>query len=56
MAAKALYLIINLAGTGVFVWKMRAMGVLPLAASDWVSLLPDRTAVEHSSLGVPIAQ
>lgn len=52
--AKMLYGAINLAGTGVFLYKLRSMGLLPITSSDWVSLLPTRTPVEHSSLGMPL--
>jgi len=50
MAAKLLYLVVNLAGTGVFFYKLRSMGLLPITAADWISLLPTRTPIEYSSV------
>lgn len=55
MNAKLIFIALNLAGTGVFLWKLRGMGLLPITSSDWVSLLPDRTAVEHSALESPVS-
>jgi hypothetical protein len=55
MNAKLIFIALNLAGTGVFLWKLRGMGLLPVTSSDWVSLLPDRTAVEHSALESPVS-
>jgi hypothetical protein len=38
----------DLAGCGVFFWKLNAMGLMPLTSSDWLSLLPVRTQVDYS--------
>ncbi len=54
LPAKALFAALNVAGTCVFLWKLRAMGLLPITSSDWLALLPTRTHVEHSSLAVPM--
>jgi hypothetical protein len=34
----------NLLGLLVVLWKVRAMGLLPLTSADWVSLLPQRAS------------
>jgi len=39
----------DLAGCGVFFWKLHAMGLMPLTSSDWISLLPVRTQADYSS-------
>jgi hypothetical protein len=51
--AKALYTLINLGGLGIFLWKLRGMGLLPVTAGDWVTMLPTRTPVEYSAVGTP---
>jgi hypothetical protein len=53
--AKAVYLLINLAGVGFLAWKLRSMGLLPLTSADWVSLLPVRHATEWSSPAAPFS-
>ena len=40
--AKALFLLINAVGVGIFLYKLRSLGLLPLTSADWVSLLPRR--------------
>lgn len=46
---KAIYIGLNSVGTAILVWKLRAMGLLPVTSADWVSLLPPRHAAEHSA-------
>lgn len=46
---KLIYIALNLVGVGVFAWKVRAMGLLPVTSSDWVSLFPMRAPAEFSS-------
>jgi hypothetical protein len=55
LTAKLLYAAINLAGVGVFVWKIRGMGLLPVTSADWVSLLPARLPLEHSATAIPVS-
>lgn len=38
--AKLVYVSLNIVGLLVVLWKVRAMGILPLTSADWVSLLP----------------
>jgi hypothetical protein len=52
---KLIYAGLNLAGCGVFLWKLRGMGLLPLTSSDWLSMLPATTPLEHSALASPAA-
>jgi len=47
-AAKAIYVLINFVGVALFFWKLRAMGLLPITSSDWISLLPIRVQTEYS--------
>jgi len=49
-AAKALYVALNLIGLGIVVWKVKAMGLLPLTSADWVSLLPVKHIPDFASV------
>lgn len=51
---KLLYVLLNLAGVGVVAYKLRVMGLLPLTAADWVSLLPSRHPAEFSAGAQPL--
>eukprot|EP00457_Paulinella_chromatophora_P015885 gb/GEZN01016579.1/.p1 GENE.gb/GEZN01016579.1/~~gb/GEZN01016579.1/.p1 ORF type:complete len:223 (-),score=37.50 gb/GEZN01016579.1/:107-775(-) len=44
---KLIYIAINFAGIGVGLYKMNTLGLLP-SASDWLTDLPTRTAMEFS--------
>ncbi len=52
--AKALFVALNLVGLGVVLWKVRAMGLLPLTSADWVSLIPDRLPIVGASGAVGV--
>lgn len=53
LTAKAMYVGLNLVGLGVVLWKVRAMGLLPLTSADWVSLLPQRLPLQLAAAGAP---
>ena len=38
-------------GILIVLWKLNAMGLLPLTSADWVSLLPTLVPSEHSAVG-----
>ena len=44
LLSKIVYVGLNIAGLAIVLWKVRAMGLLPLTSADWVSLLPARAA------------
>ena len=48
------YVLLNLVGVAVVIWKVRAMGLLPLTSADWVSLLPDTRFVDYSAGAMPL--
>lgn len=41
-------------GVLIVLWKLNAMGLLPLTSADWVSLLPSLEPLERTSLGWPL--
>ena len=43
LMAKLIYIALNIVGLLIVLWKIRAMGLLPLTSADWVSLLPQET-------------
>lgn len=51
---KLMYVGLNLVGVGVFIWKVRAMGLLPVTSSDWISLFPVRHPAEFSAATVNV--
>lgn len=53
LTATAMYVGLNLVGLGVVLWKVRAMGLLPLTSADWVSLLPQRLPLQLAAAGAP---
>jgi ER membrane protein complex subunit 4 len=46
------YLLINLIGVAVILYKLRAMGLLPITSADWISLLPVQIPLEYSSKNI----
>ena len=44
LLSKLVYVALNVVGLLVVLWKVRAMGLLPLTSADWVSLLPARVS------------
>ena len=40
LLSKLVYVALNIVGLLIVLWKVRAMGLLPLTSADWVSLLP----------------
>jgi hypothetical protein len=52
--AKAAYVGLNLVGLGVVLWKVKAMGLLPVTSADWVSLLPQRLPLQLAAAGTPV--
>lgn len=53
LVPKLIYVVINLGSCGLILYKFKSMGLLPLTSADWVSLIPERLAAEHSSMGMP---
>lgn len=54
LAAKLQYVLINLVGVGLLLWRIKTMGLLPFTSADWVSMLPNHiAATEFSSIGAP---
>ena len=47
-------MLLNLVGVAVVMYKLRAMGLLPLTSADWVSLLPSRHPTEFSAGFTPL--
>lgn len=45
---KGLYVLTNVLGVAMAMYKCKSMGLLPLYSSDWVSLLPIPTPAEVS--------
>lgn len=53
-AQKLAFVGAQLIGVMIVLWKLNAMGLLPLTSADWVSLLPALIPAEQSSLGWPL--
>lgn len=47
---KLVYILLNLAGVGVALWKANALGLLPTSPTDWVTLRHVQTPLEQSLL------
>lgn len=45
---KLLYVLLNLAGVGVALWKANSLGLLPTSPTDWVQLRHVQTPLEFS--------
>lgn len=51
---KLIFFLVNMAGLGIGLAKLNALGLLPTHASDWVSSLPPRQVLEFSGGGAPL--
>ena len=52
--AKLTYVALNFAGLLMALYKCRSLGLLPIASSDWISLLSVKIPVEASGGGVAL--
>ena len=47
--AKGIYIAIHAVGCFFIAWKLKALGILPITSADWVSLIPAKRFLDHSS-------
>ena len=51
MTPKLIYILYNLVGVAIVLWKIKAMGLLPVTSADWISLIPSKTPAETAIFG-----
>ena len=51
---KAIFVLANLVGIGLAIYKFNSMGVLPTHQSDWLEFLEPQKSLEISGGGIPL--